>query len=318
MVSVNKLKPTKRELVADILASLGLPAPSSLYDWCYGKADGTCVMFQWFDKLQESEIGICFLEDSEAWASDNQGIAETVQINRATAVHNLVLNAYIKKRPIHVAIVDGTIKETPLKDIERKGRIKETGQAKFRVLDNELWWPHHRDPLTGQIVVVRGVPQPEDFDPLADYSSGQPKQSEKINSPDDAPSSPQKKFVSATAIFDRDPEVVRQAKERAKDGRCEYCKELGFSTGEGKYYLEAHHVIPLSLGGPDRIWNIAVLCANDHKRAHFGIDRNALRDHLIHFLESLYPTASEELRDLAMKMDKNTNAYETLEADAQS
>ncbi|TAM55608.1 MAG: hypothetical protein EPN57_01870 [Paraburkholderia sp.] len=42
-------------------------------------------------------------------------------------------------------------------------------KAKYRVLDDESWFPHHRDPDTGKIIVIRGVPQSDDFDPSANF-----------------------------------------------------------------------------------------------------------------------------------------------------
>ncbi|NRO99617.1 hypothetical protein GWC77_27575 [Paraburkholderia sp. NMBU_R16] len=42
-------------------------------------------------------------------------------------------------------------------------------KAKYRVLDEERWFPHHRDPETGKIIVIRGVPQSDGFDPSAEF-----------------------------------------------------------------------------------------------------------------------------------------------------
>lgn len=49
----------------------------------------------------------------------------------------------------------------------------------------------------------------------------------------------------------------------------------------GAIYLETHHVVPLSEGGTDLVTNVAALCPNDHKRAHFGSDANFIRAALL-------------------------------------
>jgi 5-methylcytosine-specific restriction protein A len=45
----------------------------------------------------------------------------------------------------------------------------------------------------------------------------------------------------------------------------------------GGVYLETHHIIPLSEGGPDTFENVIALTADAHRQAHFGVDRDELR-----------------------------------------
>jgi 5-methylcytosine-specific restriction protein A len=56
---------------------------------------------------------------------------------------------------------------------------------------------------------------------------------------------------------------------------------LGFLMADGGIYLETHHVIPLSEGGPDIDSNVAALCPNHHREAHFGKMRNEMRQELL-------------------------------------
>ena len=44
----------------------------------------------------------------------------------------------------------------------------------------------------------------------------------------------------------------------------------------GALYLETHHIVPLSEGGPDHLSNVVAVCPNDHRRAHFGRDRDEI------------------------------------------
>ena len=45
---------------------------------------------------------------------------------------------------------------------------------------------------------------------------------------------------------------------------------------DGKRYLESHHIESLGEEGPYTEENVIALCANDHREAHFGADREAL------------------------------------------
>lgn len=67
----------------------------------------------------------------------------------------------------------------------------------------------------------------------------------------------------------RDAKVRKQVLKRAK-GVCEDCDQPGFLKPNGTRYLETHHVISLSEQGADKPHNVIALCANDHRRAHFG------------------------------------------------
>jgi len=73
----------------------------------------------------------------------------------------------------------------------------------------------------------------------------------------------------------------RRSKARAATGCCELCGKQGFPTPDGSYYLEAHHVIPMSCNGCDDERNVVAICADDHRRAHFGADRHVVREQLI-------------------------------------
>lgn len=71
-------------------------------------------------------------------------------------------------------------------------------------------------------------------------------------------------------IFARDRGWVKDAKE--KYGL--YCLhpkcDNTFLKRDGMPYIEVHHIIPLSEGGEDAVWNLAVVCAHHHKMAHFA------------------------------------------------
>jgi len=52
---------------------------------------------------------------------------------------------------------------------------------------------------------------------------------------------------------------------------CEACKEDAFMTRDGEPYLEFHHLMPFKIcNGPDHFLNLLGLCANCHRKIHFG------------------------------------------------
>ena len=76
-----------------------------------------------------------------------------------------------------------------------------------------------------------------------------------------------------TAVIERDAEV-RQWVLKVADGVCELCrKPAPFRSADGIPFLEVHHVVPLSTGGPDTISNTVALCPNCHRELHHGLDR---------------------------------------------
>lgn len=277
MTTLRDLKPTTRQRVRDIVDRLGI-VMTTKFDWCFSNQGGPYLVNIWHDNMDEENGEIYFVDRTSDWAEENRATAVQVQLNRASAVSSLIHTAYYTKAPLNVAILDG---------IRKTVGLRETSKAKQRELDSVLWYPHHRG-ADGRIRVIRGKPQPADFDP---YNEEQPQQEQKQTS---VPPPPTKVSGSSTAIFERDSEVVKAVKQRAVNGCCEFCGKEGFKTASGGFYLEAHHVIPLNCRGPDDVRNVVAICADDHRRAHFGEDRHAVRDKMIwDVLAVLYPNDVE-------------------------
>ena len=83
----------------------------------------------------------------------------------------------------------------------------------------------------------------------------------------------------ASSPFIRDPKVRQWVLARAK-GYCELCGEKGFETISRRLYLETHHIDPLSEGGADLVTNVIALCPNDHRKAHYSVEREVLKKRL--------------------------------------
>ncbi|MDK2951996.1 MAG: 5-methylcytosine-specific restriction enzyme [Kosmotogales bacterium] len=71
-----------------------------------------------------------------------------------------------------------------------------------------------------------------------------------------------------TKVFIRNPYVSEYVKKKA-NGICQLCGEKApFKTKDNVPYLETHHIIWLSEGGPDTIDNVVALCPNCHRKMH--------------------------------------------------
>ncbi len=78
------------------------------------------------------------------------------------------------------------------------------------------------------------------------------------------------KHSSSTTVFLRDPLVKAWVLKNA-NGMCEKCGKNGpFIKDDESFYLEVHHLIPLSDGGADEICNAVALCPNCHRELHYS------------------------------------------------
>lgn len=85
----------------------------------------------------------------------------------------------------------------------------------------------------------------------------------------------------ATKEFRKGSTQIRDyAKLRAR-GICENCgKAAPFKDKNGEMFLEVHHINRLADDGPDIPENVAAICPNCHREAHFGSDTSRFREHL--------------------------------------
>lgn len=333
MVTLKDLFPLKKHLVIDVVAAAGIDTatwktktdPSKRSNWSFGGNKEPTLLFVWHNHIRINEKGwIYYLDKSKEWAIAKEresGRGSKLQAFRAHDFHSRLNQAYFANLPVRVAILDG------------KRNDNGVDQADARELDNEYWYTHHFNEKTSEILLVRGVPRPEKSDqpevgnlismqseiaepPVAPISPGLAPglvEPEALIGMPESPD-PSRHYTRGTMAYDRDSEVGWQAKTRAS-GHCECCGDQGFETVRGGSYLEAHHVIPLSCGGVDEVWNVVAICPNDHKRAHFGKDRIQLRDNLITWLASRYQSRKSHLLAMVAKMDANLAKDSLLEED---
>ena len=83
-----------------------------------------------------------------------------------------------------------------------------------------------------------------------------------------------------TEYKNRSIEIKKYALLRA-DGQCENCgKDAPFVNSNNIPFLEVHHIFSLSDEGPDHPINVAAICPNCHREAHYGQDMQTLKDKL--------------------------------------
>lgn len=311
---LESLRPQREGMIMDLVEEAGIDVtpwavkndgsvvknpranPHYCYEWAFGGNGEPTMLCVWHASLAVPE-GLIVYEDSlrqyalklDLLAIDRSNPAHVKsrardQAKRARNFDSLLQRAYRKSEFIRVALLLG----------ESRAEAElgwETSKVRYRSLDTEFWFVHAYDDDDGSFRLVRGIPlvtalasvTPEATTPLF---------VDQFSIPD-----PLEKREMAGSVFPRSP-VVRQAVLARAGGVCECCGEPGFRMESGAIFLETHHVVPLSEGGPDQEWNVVAVCPNDHRRAHYGNDRAVLRDQLIAKLLATYPGAKEVLRTL--------------------
>lgn len=253
--------------VADWIASASVPNkiksnPKYCYDWAFVQPGVVAIFNLWHGAMRVSDGRIVYTDNFRENAEFhrlNGGKRQWVTRGRQL---DLAVAAAVKGNlPVRVIVVDGQRRAT-------EDPNSESSTVSHRQIDPVEWHVDHYSP-EGAVMLVRG-PRPPHFVDQFDVSE-----------PEEGP--PTKRDATGSR-YDRDPRVRDQAKRRAA-GFCEYCGEAGFKMANGSIYLETHHIIQLCDGGLDNSRNVIALCPNDHRRAHFGENRDAMRDRMLESLK---------------------------------
>lgn len=277
------LYPTKTENVIDVVEACGhditpwgfnkdgsvVKNPSTntsrVHSWAFEYPGQLSVVFLWHKNLRMTDAGITYtINPSEEYHRFREQGA-TQRARSAEGLRSVLAQAHFQKQNLRVAIVA----PDPRKSED------DTDSVKYRQLDDELWHISRFDKDSLEFDIVRGTRKIEGSvetvlpAPTAEtYSVGVVDQFIGSDRPDT--------YEINGKVCRRDP-MVRQAVMQRSNGACEHCGQQGFLTIGGEYYLESHHVIPLSEGGPDRESNVMALCPAHHREAHFGLERENLR-----------------------------------------
>lgn len=258
------LKPTSHRKIIELVEVAGIDVsdwpnfkggaekaasnPKYCYEWSFeNKKENIIVLNLWFDNCELENDTIIQKLNMRAESEEFTGI----RIRRAINMDFSLQRAARLKSPVRVIMCDENPKE----------KLKEgKSTADKRNLDSVDWYVKEYDE-EGNCVLQRGelaAPYIDQFI-LRDLE---------VNSSE--------KHESTSFVYPRSKAVRDEVLLRAK-GNCEHCGEEGFRTNAGAFYLESHHIIPLSEEGIDHISNVIALCPNHHREAHYSENSNELR-----------------------------------------
>lgn len=226
--------------------------PKYCYEWSYVEPGKVVVLNLWYEQMQEQGETILQVVNMRSLAD---ACGHPAQAKRAVKMDFALQKAFREGLPVRVVICDGqrediTSKNTKASKVER------------RMLDAMPWAVTDYVSETGDCTLTRGA-SPDRFADQFDMIK-------------DLPEGAVVKHEVATTEYARSSEVRRRVLARAM-GRCEWCNAQAFSMADGRSFLETHHVLPLSEGGPDNDGNVVALCPNHHREAHFGANASDMR-----------------------------------------
>ncbi|MBW0170707.1 MAG: HNH endonuclease [Hydrogenophaga sp.] len=282
-IQLEEIAPRTRQLVYDLVKEAGADVsdwenfkrgaehaasnPRYCYEWSFVDSDSLVVLNLWHGGMRERNGVVEDALNMRAFAHRivrlrddpwRKGEAKAVWEKRALKMDRAIQLAARKRLPVRVIVCEGDERDIEAGD-------DEASRVHKRLLDPVPWAVTHYDWSTGEVMLTRGVPAIEFVDQFSAPS-------------DPGEQAPEKRVVEGS-VFVRSAEVRRRVLLRAK-GICELCGTRGFTTAAGQVYLETHHVVPLSEGGADSVFNVVALCPNDHRRAHHGADRVQLQERL--------------------------------------
>ncbi|WP_275837114.1 HNH endonuclease signature motif containing protein [Mesorhizobium sp. YIM 152430] len=92
-----------------------------------------------------------------------------------------------------------------------------------------------------------------------------------------------------TSVIERSRHVRDYVVARS-NGHCEGCEDPApFLRPNGVPYIEPHHILRLSDGGPDDPRSVIGLCPNCHRRVHSGSDGREYNQRLLERMAALEP-----------------------------
>ena len=303
------LEPTERLRVMDMVAATGIsidawavkrgnlpvayPAanPAYCYEWAFGTESEPVTLCVWHEALQVEGSQLTYRGNLRRAASDLESRANDrfesddfrsrakSQAKRARGFDLRCQDAWRLKLPARLILLKGErASETSLG--------QDSSKVEFRRLDPEQWTLVSYDMSTGDTHFIRGVPCMVEAKPIEiveDVDASVPTYVDQFG----LQALPEQRGATGT-VWLRSAQVREAVLVRA-GGCCEACGTPGFQMPSGAVYLETHHVIPLSEGGPDAVWNVVAVCANDHRVAHFSVARSIWTDKMIDYLCGLYP-----------------------------
>jgi len=260
-----KLRPIELERVMDLVEQAGIDIsdwsnfkggiekaatnPKYCYEWSYVNQNNKVIVLNlWYSNIELVDGEFIYNLNPRHTASEENGAGGRAK--RAFKMDFALQKVVREDLPIRVIICDTNGSKS---HVER------------RLLDSEFWYVTSYDSDTGECSLKRGKPELKYVDQFVT-----------IDTDTDKP----KKKEAVSHVYERSPHVRRDVLMRAR-GLCEWCEEEGFTTESGAIYLESHHIIPLSESGDDSSSNVIALCPNDHRKCHYGKDKESYKAELL-------------------------------------
>lgn len=294
-IVLRSLRPTTDQKVMDLVSEAGVDVapwaikkdgtpvanpkanPNYCFDWAFGGIGEPIVLCVWYESLVSCGEGLSYEGNMRAMAARledlglDRNATPTVrsrakkQARRCDRFDQRIQIAFRKSLPVRVILLQGEMADELGHDASK---------VEFRRLDDLEWWAHLYDDATGCYRLIRGVAPVHQSETISTESS-ENDYVDQFSVPDVG-----ERRQRIADAFVRSAEVRRQVLRRA-GGLCERCGQPGFVTASGGTYLETHHVIPLCEEGADAVSNVVALCPDDHRRAHYAVDRAGIREQLL-------------------------------------
>jgi predicted HNH restriction endonuclease len=272
-MNISQIQPQEHHRVIDLLKTAGMDVsdwanfaggeekaasnPRYCYNWSFRDNDAKLIILNlWYSNTKETNSQIYQILNLPTVAEE---CTDGARSKRASHMDVALNWAFLKSWPVRVIICD----EEP---------NNKTQRANKRFLDPISWGISERK-SDGTTTLIRGYQYPVYVDQF---------------SPIESQDSESKRKQVESSVFERSPEIRRTVLTRAK-GLCEYCGAKGFPMKNGNIYLESHHIHPLSEGGLDEAQNMAALCPNHHREAHFGTDATLIKKTLMNKFSKWVP-----------------------------
>ncbi len=272
MSILSEIEPKEANRVMDLVREAGLDVsdwahfkggaekaasnPRHCYEWSFVDSDRNLIVLNLWHRDMEEQSGTVIQKLNLRKLADSPRGAVGVRKKRAVKMDFALQKADRESLPIRVIVCEGS--QRTESEAQRRA-----GRAEHRLLDALPWQVASYDWDSGDCVLARGRITPPFIDQFDLPVQGD---------------APERRTVTGQQIV-RNAEIRRRVLERAA-GKCEWCGGSGFRMENGGVFLETHHIIPLSEDGPDSEENVAALCPNHHREAHYGIERSSMRQQL--------------------------------------
>lgn len=318
-IALARLRPTSKKHVIDLVKMAGVDVecwyktndqepesprnnPAYCFNWSFGGNGQPVVVCLWHGNLKIEAGRIVYAYNLREHARKLQEVADRAgqepdirtraqtQARRAIALDAALAGAWDSKAIVRVIVNEGL--QRPADSLG-----KESSKVELRKLDVVIWHVAEYDSSNGSLRLVRNGDEGQSNQSVATRPALPA--TPVVSTPVAAPLAVQfadqytvvvadvRRTESIGSVYSRS-RAVRDAALTRASGACELCGRRGFVTPAGTIYLETHHVQPLSEGGADSEDNVAALCPDDHRRAHYSTDAAEIREILQATLAEIY------------------------------